>query len=600
MPTPFNKDEIAPQQYIAYLDLSGGRNTKRDPHALDRNMLVQSDNTWMAQGNTIQKRPGNVGIGISAYNPNSLPSLGYISQGAVGSSVPYLAMVEGRFFDTTALVVLGTDSNLYAAPVTNPAVSTTPAQWKKIGAATGSTYIQAVQLFDPDPTAAGIGQGADGTLFITTGVNIPLRWAGPGNLAQTTVSAQLPQKTNAPGPITPKYCGTLFSSMFYAGEPTDPCAVYVSNPFQPEQFTINIIAPTPPTTTNTYIPLYAGRGDGVNGGYITGLAVLQQTMVIYKESSIYYMYNVSLAGEMLWATAIGSSSVGALSPGSIVSFDQFHCFLGIDGVYTFDGTNTRKISENNPDLFDGPSALITNRKTAVAVRYGNKYIIFFDVGLGYPSRGAWFDFGKPDVDQYPAVGTFSAMNVAGIAPLRGPLDTGNFAWASATQDLIGVFGGEVNGFIVASDFLNPISTTVQGKADYFADIWGEEGVVDEKVVDSIQLLMSLPVISASQSYTFQGNVTYDQSNVSGAYATTFQLPFPGGTQIGINFQIGSSQIGFPASAPSYQILNMYIQQPGLGTIIQFGWTETSVFPWTSLGYTMIANRQKRPGPPGSS
>jgi hypothetical protein len=598
VPTPFNKDEITPQQYIAYLDLSGGRNTKRDPHALDRNMLVQSDNTWMAQGNTIAKRPGNTGIAISAYNPNGMPSLPYISQGAVGSSVPYRAMAEGRFFETTALVVLGTDSNIYAAPVTNPAVSTTPAQWQKIGAATGATYIQAAQLFDPDPTQTR--EGADGALFITTGVGAPLTWPGPGNLAQSTVLSQLPQKTGQPGNITPQYCATLFSSMFYAGEPTDPCAVYVSNPFQPQQFTINLIAPTPPTTTNTYIPLYAGRGDGIDGSRITGLAPLLQTMCIYKESSIYYMYNVSLVGEMLWAVAIGSASVGAMSPASIVRFDTFHVFLGIDGVYTFDGTNTRKISENNPDLFDGPSALIQNRKTAVAVRYGNRYIIFFDIGLGYPSRGAWFDFGKPDVDGYPAVGTVSNMNVAGIAPLRGPQDYGNFAWASATQDLVGVFGALQSGFVTSSDFLQPITATVQGKADYFADIWGEESVVDYKVVDSIQLLMSLPVISSSQSYTFQGNITYDQSNVTGAYATTFQLPFPGGTQIGISFQIGSSQIGFPASSPSYQILNMYVQQPAIGTIIQFGWTESSIFPWTSLGYTLEANRQPRPGPPGSS
>lgn len=598
MPTPFEKD-LPPQQYIAYLDLSGGRNTKRDPHALDRNMLVQSDNTWMAQGNTIQKRPGNIGVSIQPYNPNSFPSLPLISAGAVGSSVPYLAMVEGRFFDTTALVVLGTNDNVYAAPITNPAVSTTPPQWQRIGSVTGATYIQAVQLFDPDPTAAGIGQSADGTLFITTGVGGPQRWAGPGNMMQSVVQAQLPQKTGQAGVITPKYCATLFSSLFYAGEPTDPCAVYVSNPFQPEQFTINIIAPTPPTTTNTYIPLYAGRGDGINGGYITGLAVLQQMMVIYKESSIYYMYNVSLAGEMLWATAIGSSSVGALSPGSIVPFDQFHVFLGIDGVYTFDGTNTRKISENNPDLFDGPTAQIQNRKNAEAVRYGNKYIIFFDIGLGYPSVGAWFDFGKPDVDGYPAVGTISNMQVAGLAPLRGPLDQGNFAWASATIDQIGLFAGAVNGFTASADFGAPITATVQGKADYFADTWGEEAVVDEKVVDSVQMLFSLPVISSSQSYTFNGTMTYDQSNSTTGNASTFALPAPGGATIG-TFIIGTSAIGATYGAPTYQVLNIYVQQPALGTILQWGWNESSVFPWTSLGYTFIANRQARPGPPGSS
>ena len=98
-------------------------------------------------------------------------------------------------------------------------------------------------------------------------------------------------------------------------------------------------------------------------------------------------------------------------------------------------------SENNPDLFDGPTALIYNRQTAVAVRYGSRYLIWFDAGLGYPSNGVWFDFGKPDVDGYPTVGTISGMNVGGIAPLRGPQDTGNFAWADALVDRVSLFGG---------------------------------------------------------------------------------------------------------------------------------------------------------------
>ncbi len=613
MPTPFNKDEIAAQQYIAYLDLSGGRNTKRDPHALDRNQLVQSDNTWMAQGNTIQKRPGSVGISIQPYNPNSMPSLPFVSAGAVGSSVPYQAMVEGRFFDTTALVVLGTNENLYAAPITNPAVSTTPPQWNRIFTYINQTptFIQAVQLFDPDPTAATVGQGPDGTLFITSGTQVPIRWGGPGNLAQPVVSAQLPLKTGASGPITPKYCATLFSSLFYAGEPSDPCAVYVSNPFLPQQFTTNITVPNPLVTQNSYIPVYAGRGDGIDGGNITGLKPLGQAMIIYKESSIYYMYNVSLLSEMLWAVALGSASVGMTAPGSLVAFDTFHCFLGIDGVYTFDGTNTRKISENNPDLFDGPTAQILNRQTAVGVRYGNRYIIFFDNGAGYPNIGAWFDFGKPDVDGYPAVGTISGMAVAGLAPLRGPKDLGNFAWANALQDLVGVFNGSNGVFLVTSDFGAPIATTVQGKADYFADVWGNEAVVDYKVADSVQMLFSFPIVQTGQGYTFQSNMTYDQSNVASGSAVSPQLPPPNAGLIGITFTIGVSGIGVAISSPTYEILNVYMQgsppgqqpqpsQPAIGTILQFGWAESSIYPWTSLGYSIIANRQARPGPPGSS
>ena len=341
MPTPFRGPGPEPQQYIAYLDLSGGRNTKRDPHALDRNQLVVSDNTWMAQGNTIAKRPGNVSINISAG------AFGAISAGSTGSGVGYSGMVEGRFQDVTALLVQGTNNQLYGAFVNLGSISVgTGSVWASVGSISGGV-IQAAQLYDPAKTNAN---GPDGSLFLVNGLDTPKYWNGPGTTIQPVPLATLPLQSfsippsNLNAPIKPKYVATLFSSLFYANDPqTDPCAVYVSNPFNPETFTINLITPSPAVNTNSYIPFYVGRGDGINGGYITGLAPLGQTMVAYKESSIYYIYNVSLTGQMLWAVALGSASVGALSPRSIVSFDTFHVFLGIDGVYTFDGTNTRRI-----------------------------------------------------------------------------------------------------------------------------------------------------------------------------------------------------------------------------------------------------------------
>ncbi|MFZ1075386.1 MAG: hypothetical protein WAN50_03375 [Minisyncoccia bacterium] len=585
MPTPFNNGPVENQQYVAYLDLSGGRNTKRDPHALDRNQLVVSDNTWIAQGNTIAKRPGNISIAISAG------SFGAISAGGVGSGVGAKAMVEGRFYDVTALVVQGANSQLYGAPLAVPAISVgLVAKWVSIGAISGGT-IAAAQLFDPDKTNPN---GPDGSLFIVDGVDTPKYWNGPGNVLTPCVPAQLPQKTGVAAPITPKYVATLFSSLFYAGEPTDPNAVYVSNPFNPQQFTINIIAPTPSTTTNSYIPLYAGRGDGINGGYITGLAPLGQSMIIYKESSIYYMYNVSLTGQMLWATAVGSASVGMTAPKSLVPFDTFHVFLGIDGVYTFDGTNTKKISENNPDLFDGPAALIANRTTAVGVRYGDRYLIWFDSGVGYPNTGAWFDFGRLDVDGYPCCGTVSAMNVGGIAPLRGPQDTGNFAWADAVVDRVGVFNALANSYVASSDFGSAITTSVSGKADFFADVWSDEGMVDQKSIDSAQLLMSFPIVAANQSYTFNATVFYDQLTSTLSLVNSYALPTPGVALVGTAV-VGTAVVSIASVAAAYQILPLYQPSPATGTILQFTWTESSVWPWTALGYTLLVNRQRRTG-----
>jgi hypothetical protein len=547
----------------------------------------------MAQGNTIAKRPGNISINISAG------AFGAISAGSTGSGVGYSGMVEGRFQDVTALLVQGTNNQLYGAFVNLGSISVgTGSVWASVGSISGGV-IQAAQLYDPAKTNAN---GPDGSLFLVNGLDTPKYWNGPGTTIQPVPLATLPLQSfsippsNLNAPIKPKYVATLFSSLFYANDPqTDPCAVYVSNPFNPETFTINLITPNPPVNGNGYIPFYVGRGDGINGGYITGLAPLGQTMVAYKESSIYYIYNVSLTGQMLWAVALGSASVGALSPRSIVSFDTFHVFLGIDGVYTFDGTNTRRISENNPDLFDGPTALINNRQTAIGVRYGARYLLWFDSGLGYPSNGVWFDFGKPDVDGYPAVGTISGMNVGGIAPLRGPQDTGNFAWADALVDRVGLFGGiQLSGVQASSDFGGPITTTVLGKADYFGDVWTDEGVIDNKSLDKVNLLLSFPIVATGQQYTFNGSVTFDQANTYPSSATSYPLPALTTALVGSAI-VGTAIVGPGTQQPAYQILALYEQSPAFGSIVQVGWSESSVYPWTSLGYTVNVNRQPNTG-----
>lgn len=594
MPTPFGRGPVEGQQYIAYLDLAGGRNTKKDPHALDRNQLAISDNTWMQQGNTIQKRPGSVSI------PNiSAAALGNISAGNTGSGVGAAGMVEGRFFDVTALIVQGTDKNLYGVPLQLPAVSAGVPVWARIGAISGGT-IAAAQLYDPLSA-----NGPDGTLFIVDGVDTPKMWLGPGNNVTPLATNRLPQKNNIAAPITPKYVATLFSSIFYAGEPTDPSMVYISDPFNPELFDSNILVPTATITTSTYIGAPVGRGDGVNGGNITGLAPMGGAMIVYKESSIYALTQVGILGDMVWGTSVMSSSTGAVSPRSIVAFDTFHVFLGIDGVYVFNGTATQRVSDNNPDLFDGPTAQILNRQGAVATRFGNRYIIFFDNGsgmatqpgltpLGYPCVGAWFDFAKPDADGLPAVGTISNMNVGGIAPLRGPLDLGNYVWADALKDSVGLYNGTINGQPVYADFGQAIAVTVEGKADFFADVWPDEAPVDVKQVDSIQLLLSFPITMSGQAYTFFTSVAYDQVNTLQAFATSQALPNFTGALVGSAI-VGTAVVSTGASAPVFQTLYLPQPQPAEGAIVQVQFTETSGLPWTCLGYLVLANRQRHVG-----
>lgn len=604
MSEPQNPSGIAQPEWVTYLDLSGGRNTKRDPHALDRNQLAVSDNTWMQTGNALSKRPGNAAVQISTGSFGAASSA--ISLGSTGSGVPAAGMAEGRFAGQTCLVVQGIDNQIYAASLNPGGPSLTT--WVSIGKVSAGSIsagsIMAAQLFDPDPTSSNT---MDGSLFLVNGVDTPKVWYGPGNILKPVVTAQLPQKTGTSLPITPKYVASLFSSLFYAGEPTDPSAVYVSNPFLPQQFTQNMLIPTGTITNTSYIPAYIGRGDGVDGGVITGLARMGSAMIVYKESAIYAMTQVGVIGDSLWGSSVVSSSVGSVSPRALVPFDNFHVFLGIDGVYTFDGQQTRRISENNPDLFDGPVAQILNRKSAIGVRYGNRYIIFFDNGnmtgqaLGYPCAGAWFDFGKVDVDGFPAVGTISAMNVAGIAALRGANDLGNFAWADAVIDRVGTFNAQSNGFSLSSDFTAAISTNVLGKADLFTDSsisytdrFATEAPEDLKVVDSAHLYMSFPIVTGGQQYTFSGTMYLDQLMSQTSSASSQPIPAAGTAIVG-SAVVGTAVLGAGLGTPVYQNIPLYQQNSASGYIIQFGFAESSVYPWTSLGYGLLMNRQRRVG-----
>lgn len=610
VPTPFGKGQIEGQQYIAYLDLAGGRNTKKDPHALDRNQLSISDNTWSAQGNTIGRRPGNISIGTI-----SAAVLGNVSAGTTGSGVSAGGMVEGRFFDVTALVVQGGDRNLYAAPMQLPQNSTGVNSWSRIGTISGGT-IAAAQLYDPPGVSVTPGSGSpDGTLFIVDGVDTPKGWNGPGNSVFALNTNNLPRKNGPNLPITPKYVATLFSSLFYAGEPTDPSMVYISDPFNPELFTTNLLIPTSGITTSTYIGAPVGRGDGVNGGDITGLAPMGGAMIVYKESSIYALTQVGILGNMDWGASIASSSVGCVSPRSLVAFDTFHVFLGIDGVYVFNGSTTQRISDNNPDLFDGSTAQIMNRKTAIGVRMGLRYLLYFDNGSGtsagggsavspgvtasgYACVGAWFDFSKIDADGLPTVGTISNMSVAGVAPLRGANDLGNFAWADALTDRVGLFNGTVTSggtmVPVYADFGSAYTVTVQGKADFMADVWPDEAPIDVKQVDSVHLLMSFPIIMAGQQYTFTTLVTYDQLNSFQASAMSQTIPSPSGFIVGFAV-IGFAIIGSGVLTPAFQDVYIPQQQPAEGTIVQVQFFETSANPWTCMGYLVLANRQRHVG-----
>lgn len=327
---------------VFYPDLGGGRNTRRGSHKLNRNELYVSINGWLESANTYSKRPGNTSL---------------IATPGVGSNLPANGMAVARYGDNTSVIVQS-GTTLYACGVAD-------SSWTTIatGLNANAKILQASQLYDGGEMA-----------FIVNGLDVPRKYPGSGTASTATV----PLNHSGGASITPSLVTTVLSFLVYAGEPTEPSGVYISDPSAPESFTYGGQLPGA-----AFIPYLIGHNDGAMGGKITGIMPLGNSLMVYKQSAIYRMDNVGYYGDVgPWQVTMVSASTGLVAPKSLVSFDTFHAFMGIDGIYTCNGQeiSQRPISDNNPDLFDGPTAAIADRTTAVGVRFGSRYMVFYDNG----------------------------------------------------------------------------------------------------------------------------------------------------------------------------------------------------------------------------
>jgi hypothetical protein len=585
MPEPSINVKGLPQgnEFVEYADPSGGLNTKRDVHALDRNMLAVSINGWPAYDNVIAKRPA------STYYVNT--TNGATGLGGTGTTIVATRWVIAGLSTTVLLAQNGVKLAFAAVGASS---------WTDISTSmgAGAKRIHVAQMFDP---TSGANQ-----CFICNGVDQPWMWKGPGftTLTQTTTGTGLPFNASGSAGITPRFVTTVGNNsvLCYSGEPTSPTAVYISNAFYPQLFTQS--AATSSAYPGTYQPYLVGFNDGVNGGSVTGITSLQGNIILFKESAIYRGQFVNIYGTSYgfqWQTV--SASRGMVAPESLASFDTYDAFLSNDGVYYTDGYQIQQISSNVPTFFDGSlngyGALCLSYPTAVAVRCGSRYVIWYDRGLpsasgvaaGYPTSGVWFDFSKPDIDLLPQAGEMqgalsqypftATMNVAGACALTGPYDTGLFVWTSATADQVALFG---LGF---TEFGGSITTTFAGPADRFPQVARDSAFFDFKHCHSCRLAIAAALTSTVQ-LTFNVTFTTDFLLTTSASALTPVLPGSGAVFGSGTF--GSSTFGSGTGATTYAPVTIMGGMPD-GRMIQTMISESSQSEWLLLGFVLeIARR----------
>jgi hypothetical protein len=573
-----------PPLWVEYADPSGGLNTKRDVHALDRNMLAVSINGWPAYDNVVAKRPA------SAYYINA--TNGATGLGGAGTTIVATRWVVGGLSTTVLLAQNGVKLAFAAVGASS---------WTDISTSmgAGAKRIHVAQMFDP---LSGANQ-----CFICNGVDLPWMWAGPGNttLTQTSVANGLPVNHGGANGITPRFVTTVGNNsvLVYSGEPTEPTGVYISNAFYPQAFTQS--ASTATNYPGAYQPYLVGYNDGVNGGSVTGITSLQGIIICLKESAIYRGQFVNVYGTTYgfqWQNV--SATRGMVAPESIAGFDTYIVFLSNDGVYYTDGYQIQQISANVPTFFDGSlngyGPLCLSYPTAVGVRCGSRYIIWYDRGLpsvpgvaaGYPTSGVWFDFAKPDIDLLPQAGEMhgalsqypfsAAMPVAGACQLNGPYDTGLFVWTSATADQVALFG---LGF---AEFGGGISTTFAGPADRFPQVAQDSAFFDYKHVHSARFAIAAALTGTAQ-LTFTATFTTDFLLTTAASALTPVIPGMGAT-FGTGI-FGTSMFGAGGAATLYAPLTIIPSSSADGRVIQTMISETSETEWLLLGYCLEVSRR---------
>lgn len=193
------------------------------------------------------------------------------------------------------------------------------------------------------------------TLLMTNGVDAPWQWTGTGNAAAMTVPTGL---------TVAKYV-EVFSNYTFLGNVT------VSGTAHPSRVYWSAIDSV--SSWNSADFRDVSKNDGQ---VITGLQTLGETLVIFKERSIWIALFTGDA-DIPFTFTKTRSNVGCIAGGSVTPAENGIIFQSCDGFYFFDGQSSFKISDRVTTTIDGFNA---NRFTNSVATYSdekNLYIASF-------------------------------------------------------------------------------------------------------------------------------------------------------------------------------------------------------------------------------
>lgn len=439
----------SPSQPQNSIKLSGGVNSTAGPFGVDDSESTDLQNIDFNKFGSIIKRNGYAALNTVALQGSpAIDSLHWYEAVISGSQVRY------------AMVTAGT--NLYK-------MDSLSGTWDNI---TGNCTLTAGNHADSENWL--------NEAYFTNGLNVPVKWSGTGN--GTTV----PQPTSV---TKPKYIKQFNNYMFIGN-------VVVSGTAQTSRIYWSDLKSTTTWTSTNFIDI--SKDDGQQ---ITGLRVLSDKLVVFKERSI---YNVTFTGDVdlpfiLPGGGKSNSNVGCVAPFSIQEVENGLVFLSLDGFYFYDGNNSYKISDRinttllgyNITRFNqavsckqlsksryfcaltGPSAT-TNNKVIVWDWFNNAFSIYS--GMAPSSMATFYVSG---LDERPHFGDYS-----GFA----------YRMDSGSND-------------------NPLNVATAINAYYYTN-WKTFGdIVDQKGIPNVVIYYqnSNSVLTFSYSYDFETTDHYAQT-----------------------------------------------------------------------------------------
>lgn len=150
------------------------------------------------------------------------------------------------------------------------------------------------------------------------------------NTADASVGARFVEPIRDPGlPPQTKYVTTFNNSLVLGNEKTDPNKVSYSEPDEPTNFPV----------LNNFLT------ESNDGGVITALSQSNETLVIFRERSIFLMSG-DFSRDRINVTNLSNGGIGCIAHSSIKDINGVLFFLGERGVYAMAGAGLPKLISN--------------------------------------------------------------------------------------------------------------------------------------------------------------------------------------------------------------------------------------------------------------